>query len=328
MGDAARRERPRRHALWRGARPDRRPDGPPARIRRRLGASLAGRYRPLPATSCGRPTTLAAGSHLLIAAPGPYAVDVLALRSPAGSVAVTTTGQVLSPGTFGRGFHTGVRVSVRGPPGSCSARGTTAGWPASCDGHTLGRTGADRRLRQRVAGRSGCHRRAVRLRSEPVATIGYVVSGVAGLLVLVLLGWPLGAPPPPPGRPDSQRADPPRGRPTARAHPGPRPRLGDPRRLRVRLRLRCASRGRVRARARADPVARRRPRPLTLAAGALLGIVVPLLYIVDAPSAAGGNHYGYATQHMTAHWVAVAALGFLFVALWRTLIGSRKVSSA
>ena len=70
------------------------------------------------------------------------------------------------------------------------------------------------------------------------------------------------------------------------------------------------------------------PRPLTLAAGALLGIVVPLLYIIDAPSSAGGNHYGYATQHLTAHWVAVAAIGLLFVALWRTLAAARKISAA
>ena len=50
--------------------------------------------------------------------------------------------------------------------------------------------------------------------------------------------------------------------------------------------------------------------------------------MIDAPSSAGGNHYGYATQHLTAHWVAVAAIGLMFVALWRTLAAARKVSSA
>ena len=59
--------------------------------------------------------------------------------------------------------------------------------------------------------------------------------------------------------------------------------------------------------------------PLALAAGALLGIVVPVLYLLHPGSSAGGNHYGYATGHLGAHWVGVAAIGMLMAALWRTL---------
>jgi hypothetical protein len=63
------------------------------------------------------------------------------------------------------------------------------------------------------------------------------------------------------------------------------------------------------------------PRPLTYLAGALLGVVVPVLYLAAAPSSAGGNHYSYPAQHMAAHWVGVAAIVLLLVALWRTLAG-------
>lgn len=69
-------------------------------------------------------------------------------------------------------------------------------------------------------------------------------------------------------------------------------------------------------------------RTLTLLAGALLAIVVPLLYVVHPGNAAGGNHYGYATQHMAAHWVGVAAIGLLIAALWRTLSAAARARSA
>jgi hypothetical protein len=60
-------------------------------------------------------------------------------------------------------------------------------------------------------------------------------------------------------------------------------------------------------------------RRLTLAAAALLGIVVPVLYVVHPGDARGGNHFGYAMGHLGAHYVAVAALGLLMLALWRSL---------
>ena len=63
------------------------------------------------------------------------------------------------------------------------------------------------------------------------------------------------------------------------------------------------------------------PAALTLAAGVLLGVVVPVLYLVHPGDESGGNHYPYATQHIAAHWVGVAALGLLMVALWRVLGG-------
>ena len=60
-------------------------------------------------------------------------------------------------------------------------------------------------------------------------------------------------------------------------------------------------------------------RGLTLAAGVLLGVVVPVLYLAEPGDPRGGNHFAYAVQHITAHWVGVAALGLLLGALWRSL---------
>jgi hypothetical protein len=60
-------------------------------------------------------------------------------------------------------------------------------------------------------------------------------------------------------------------------------------------------------------------RELTLAAGALLLIVVPVLYLVHTGPEQGGNHFGYAMAHLAASYVGVAALGLLMAALWRTL---------
>jgi hypothetical protein len=60
-------------------------------------------------------------------------------------------------------------------------------------------------------------------------------------------------------------------------------------------------------------------RRLTLVAAALLGVVVPILYVVHPGEQSGGNHFGYAMGHLGAHYVAVAALGLLMLALWRSL---------
>ena len=56
---------------------------------------------------------------------------------------------------------------------------------------------------------------------------------------------------------------------------------------------------------------------MTLAAFALLAVVTPVVYLVHTGRAQGGNQYGYATAHLGAHYVGVAAIGLLLAALWR-----------
>jgi arabinofuranan 3-O-arabinosyltransferase len=308
-------------------------DGRVVRLRVSGGVGGPGRSGPLPAVPCGRPVALAAGSHLLSVPLGAYRVDAFALRSAVRSRAPAATGHVVNAGTFGRGSHNGVRVSVTGPSWLVLGEGYDRGWQASCDGHSLGApVPIDGYANGWKIGPS-CHSVSFTFSPNRLALIGYIVSGVAGLVCLALVAWPL-------------LAWPLRRRRSAAAGPDPEsatelPAADHPRRLTAVHALAWAVAAGlvfgfvfgVRAGAVAVPVLALilwrgiGPRPLTLAAGALLGIVVPLLYIIDAPSSVGGNHYGYATDHMTAHWAAVAAIGLLFVALWRTLAGVRKVSA-
>ena len=290
MGHAARRERPRRHALWRGARPDRRPDGPPARIRRRCGAPLSrtvsaatghivrsadhARRRIAPARHRSRARTRSRRSRF-----APPFRPCRPLRP----------GQVVNSGTFGRGSHDSVRVSVTGPSWLVLGEGYNRGWQATCDGHSLGApVPIDGYANGWPIGPS-CHSVTFTFAPNRLATIGYVVSGVAGLICLALLVWPLvrrrrvarssdsARPTAPPDRCPSST-----GRPCS-PRPAPSPGRSSP----AACSASCSASGPGSC---ASPVLALilwrgvGARWLTLAAGALLGIVVPLLYIIDAPS--------------------------------------------
>jgi hypothetical protein len=61
------------------------------------------------------------------------------------------------------------------------------------------------------------------------------------------------------------------------------------------------------------------PRPLILTAGVLLAAVVPALYLIFPGSDRGGYDTDFAVEHLGAHWVAVAAVVLLVLALVRTL---------
>jgi hypothetical protein len=69
-------------------------------------------------------------------------------------------------------------------------------------------------------------------------------------------------------------------------------------------------------------------RPLILAAGALLCVVVPLLYLLFPPEDRGGYNNEYAVETLGAHWVGVAAFVLLALALWRTVGAARAPRSA
>lgn len=66
------------------------------------------------------------------------------------------------------------------------------------------------------------------------------------------------------------------------------------------------------------------PGPLTAVAGALLAVVVPLVYVLFPAEDRGGYNPGYAGEHTGAHWVAVAAYTLLVVALVQTLSTARR----
>jgi arabinofuranan 3-O-arabinosyltransferase len=274
--------------------------------------------RPLAARSCGAPVTLAAGAQHLQVLSGTFAVDDLRLQSPAPAPVATAAvlpGRVLSAGTAGRGAYLGVRVAVRGPAWLVLGEGYNRGWSATCNGRSLGAPVPIDGYANGWRIGLGCTAVAFTFAPQRLATIGYIVSGAAAVICLLLLmlgGW--------------RRRDVAPDRPKVHLPPGRSAPVREPS---IVWALPAAvvfgfvfgiDAGVVAAAAIALVLWRGiGAGPLALAAGALLGIVVPVLYLLHPGSSAGGNHYGYATGHLGAHWVGVAAIGMLMAALWRTL---------
>ncbi len=308
---------------------------------------------PLLAQSCGAPVSLAAGTVALASEPGPFAVDELRLQSPApqppASVAVVP-GTVLDPGTPGRGSYDHVRIAVNRPSWLVLGESYNRGWQAWCGGRSLGTPVPIDGYANGWRVGPGCTDVRFAFAPNRLAAAGYIVSGLLGAVCLALVAF------------GSWRRRRRAGGPGATAQPvawgepvssgGAEPvAWGEP-----------VSSGRAEPVAWAEPV-RYPPgraavaavisgcafgfvfgipagivsvpviafvlwrgigaRVLTLVAGALLGVVVPVLYLAHPGDQAGGNHYSYAVAHITAHWVAVAAVGLLSGALWRTLAGAR-----
>ena len=283
---------------------------------------------PLRATACGRPVTLSSGTQLLVVSPGPFAVDYLRLSSPAARPPLVTgsSGHVVAAGTAGRGSYEHVRVSLSRPSWLVLGEGYNRGWQAFCDGRSLGTpTPVDGYANGwRVA--PGCKQVRFSFAPNRVAKLAYLVSGIAGLLcLLALIGsrqW----------RAESRRTA---ARDEREPHVFPARPAGAPWPVGAALAAAVAA-GLVfgfvfgiAVGVASIPVtafvlwrgvgARR----LTMAAAVLLGVLVPLAYVLHPGSSAGGNHFGYAHDHLVAHYLAVAAIGLLIGALWRTLAASR-----
>jgi arabinofuranan 3-O-arabinosyltransferase len=266
---------------------------------------------PLPATSCGAPLALAAGTQYLAVAPGPFVVDDLRLSSPAPNppAVAAQSGTVINAASYSH-----VRVSVSGPSWLVLGQSYDRGWQATCDGHSLGApTPINGYANGWRIGR-GCHNVTFTFGPQKLADIAYIVSGLAALACLVLLLLP----------PWSLAADtaPNEIEPDAEITPW----------APVRAALAAVVAGAViafvfgvQAGVVAIPVIwlilwrGAGARKLVLIAGVLLGVVVPVLYLVHPGPKQGANHFGYAMDHLAANWVGVAALVALMAALVRTL---------
>jgi hypothetical protein len=283
---------------------------------------------PLRAAACGRPVTVSSGTQQLAVSPGPFAVDYLRLSSPAARppLAAGSGGHVVATGTAGRGSYDHVRVSVSHPSWLVLGEGYNRGWRAFCNGRSLGAPTPIDGYANGWQVRPGCQ--SVRFSFAPnrVAKLAYLVSAIAALLcLLALIGsrqW----------RAESRRTA---ARDEREPHVFPARPAGAPWPVGSALAaaviagLAFGFVFGIAVGVASIPVtafvlwrgvgARR----LTMAAAVLLGALVPLAYVLHPGSSAGGNHFGYAHDHLAAHYLAVAAIGLLIGALWRTLAASQ-----
>ena len=270
---------------------------------------------PLRAAGCGRlglesgrQTVTVRGRTLL-----PYLVR---LHSPSLAAAVTRpAGTVVDPGEGDGSTREGVRVQLSGPARLVLAESFNEGWRAKCDGRDLGEPEVADGFANGWDAPGDCRDVEFAFAPQGVVHIGYALSGAACLLLLLFLVV--------------RRRE---RRPVVRAVPhepgttGLRPRpLAPAAAVALPLAAGVAFVFALRAGAVAFPL-------LTLllwrgatldrllaAAGALLLVVVPLVYLVFPPDDLGGHNSSYAGELLGAQWVAVAAFVLLAISLWRML---------
>lgn len=282
--------------------------------------------RPLRARECGAPIALPAGSQRLVFPPdAPFRVDDL-LLSTGPAVARAAAGEggvVLRSGSAGRASRSATRVRIDGPSWLVLGESYSRGWRASCDGRDLG---APRPLEGFANGwpvDRGCRDVAFSFAPQRLADVGYLVSAIVCLALLALLAaWRL------------RRLRRSRLRAPERDERPPAPL---PERIVAAWPLRRALVAAVaaglvgaalfalRAGIVIAPVvlvvlvraidARR----LALAAGGLLAVVVPVLYLALPVHDRGGYNPALPVERVATHWVAVAAVVLLLLALARSL---------
>ncbi len=292
------------------------------RVGLRVAASIAALDggRALRATGCGR-LAIPAAPTLVTTTARPLAVDALDLSSPSGEPAPAVGGgTVVRAGSSHPGSWDGVKVRVSGPSWLVLGESFNRGWRASCDGHDLGSPVPIQGYANGWTIGASCH--SVRFWFGPnrVLDAGYIVSlvGAIALLALLFVRRRRAAVP---AADLSELPDVPR---TGR--------LG----LAAALGLALFGAGVVgfvfalRAGAVAFPLFafvlwRGVPtRWLLSAAGAILVVAMPVLYLLGGWRDHGGFNSNYANDHQGGHWAAVAGLVLLGLALVWTLWSTRR----
>jgi hypothetical protein len=62
------------------------------------------------------------------------------------------------------------------------------------------------------------------------------------------------------------------------------------------------------------------PPTLTLVAAGLLGIAVPLTYLIVNPHDRHGDNFVYSTKLIAAHWIGVVAIALLALVCWKLIL--------
>jgi hypothetical protein len=277
--------------------------------------------RPLPARGCSTIALRAGQQRLSVPGTGPLRVDLLKMtsapREPA--PAVGSAGKVTSTGTAGRGTRDDVRVDVTQPAWIVLGESFTTGWRATCDGRSLGAPVPMDGYAVAFPVEPGCEVVDFTFAGNKPVLYSAIISGVASLALLVFAIVAL----------VRRRGRVPREEP---ATP-----LPDPPTARVALRWALAW-GVAAALVGAFVFALRAgvvigpvvafvlwrgidAKRLAVAAGGLLAIVVPILYLAVPIRDRGGYSTSAPMDRIAAHWVAVAAIVLLLLALYRAVAG-------
>ena len=268
--------------------------------------------RPLRALGC-RPIALNAGRHALVTSRGPLRTDLLRLDSQTRSaekILLSGGPKVLDQGSFDRGEVRGARLALNGPSMLVLLQSYNRGWRAECDGRDLGPP-------EPVDGFANgwpvetCREASFKFGPGRTVAVSYAISALAALVLiaLLLLRRP-GAPAPEPAGPASET--PPRRWPLGTA-------LAIGVGASVVLGFVFAWRAGVVLGPLVALVLWRGigARELAAASAALLGLVVPAIYLIKLPEDLGGYNSSYANDLLSAHWVAVGAVACAGLAAWR-----------
>jgi hypothetical protein len=277
--------------------------------------------QPLRAASCGPPLPLARGRGRIWTESALFRADLLRLHSPApaGPPAPVGGGRVLDPGNEGRGRRDGVRVAIEGPAWLVFAEGYSPGWRAYCDGRSLGSPQVVDGFANGWRASRGC--RNVRFAFAPNTPVywAYAVSALAALALAALLLLRRRT------RPAAEVAEP-----LPDPDPAPRWPLGRAVAVGIAAGIVLGFAFSIRSGIAIAPgvalllwlgIGARR---LALIAGALLAVVVPVLYLLLLPARDGGFSFTYPVDLIVPHWAGVAAVVLLLVALIRTLAAARR----
>jgi arabinofuranan 3-O-arabinosyltransferase len=289
--------------------------------------------RPLPAVGCGR-LALAPGQQRVRVPAATFRADRLLMTSPAPSPvarAAAAVGSVTDPGRPGRGSRDGVKLDVRAPAWLVLGESYDRGWRAWCGSRALGTpVPIDGYANAWPVGPGCTNARFAFAPQKPV----HIVQLLSALACLILLATALGVRLPARLRRTTAAAGP---RVTAAVQADDWP---DSAPARVPL-ARAALAGLVFGAVLAFCFSLRSgvviapaialvlwlgipARALAAVGGLLLAVAVPVDYIVFPAQNFGGYDPGYGGDHVSGHWIAVAAWVLLALALWRGLSTARR----
>jgi arabinofuranan 3-O-arabinosyltransferase len=293
-----------------------------AAVRMRADATAADldAGRPLRFRACGPPADAPAGAQRLEIPPRTFAPYLVRLRSPAPDPpvgAAAEPGHVLDTGTPKRDARTGVRLDVREPAWLVLGQSYNDAWRARCDGRDLG---APRPVDGYAMGwkvPAGCSKAELAFAPDALVRAGYFISLP---FLLAMLGLVIVRRPPDPGPLPDEIPEP-----VAERMPAGR--------AAVLALIAGAVLGFVFA-ARGAPLIALGTflvlwrgvgvQALVAAAGALLLVAVPILTLAIGVEDRGGYNPEYAQVRIAVHWVAVAAVILLVLALARVLDAARR----